>query len=84
MQQPNAEQDKIVMGYPVIAVCDSPNWGNASLINHPAESTCNMTTMKRLYGATAAAGGAKQLPAWHDFVVRAAGSTASGRRTYGG
>jgi hypothetical protein len=69
MQQHKAGQDRPVMGYPVIAVCDSPTWGNVSLINHPAESTFNMTTMKRLYGATAAAGGVKKLPAWHDFVV---------------
>uniref|UniRef100_A0A383VGJ5 Uncharacterized protein n=1 Tax=Tetradesmus obliquus TaxID=3088 RepID=A0A383VGJ5_TETOB len=67
-QQRQAGQDRPVMGYPVIAVCDSPNWGNASLINHPAESTFNMTTMKRLYGAAATAGGVKQLPPWHDFV----------------
>lgn len=68
-QQQLPGQDRPVMGYPVTAVCDSPNWGNASLINHPAESTFNMTTMKRLYGAAATAGGVKQLPPWHDFVV---------------
>jgi hypothetical protein len=68
-QQRQPGQDKPVMGYPVIAACNSPNWGNASLVNHPADSTYNMTTMKRLYGAAATAGGVKQLPPWHEFVV---------------
>jgi hypothetical protein len=78
MQQHKAGQDRHVMGYPVIAVCDSANWSNASLINHPAESTFNMTTMKRLYGAAATAGGVKQLPPWHDFE---ASNTLSSRMT---
>jgi hypothetical protein len=68
-QQQQSGQDKPVIGYPVIAACTSPNWGNASLVNHPAESTYNMTTMKRLYGAAATAGQVKQLPPWHEFVV---------------